>query len=324
MSRTDIAAVVIGRNEGARLDRCLASLNGLRAVYVDSGSADGSSDRARAAGLEVIELDPRHGFSAARGRNAGLERLIADPRIAYVQMLDGDCALAPGWIAAGAAVLDADPGLGAVAGELREANPDASLYAWLCDVEWTAPTGPAPLFAGNVLLRADAVRRTGYYRPDMIAGEDPEYAIRMRAAGWDIRRIADPMAMHSADITRFGPWWRRTLRAGHAFAELNALHPGSPLHDFGRNRRRILFWGGAIPLVALAGLMLAALDPHWALLSAGAVLLTLAQLLRVGLREMRHRRPARAFVLALFLGVGKYAEMIGLLRYHLSRRTKAS
>lgn len=321
MSRTDIAAVIIGRNEGARLDRCLASLDGLRAVYVDSGSVDGSPDRARAAELEVIELDPRHGYSAARGRNAGLERLIADPDIAYIQMLDGDCALAPGWIAAGAAALDADPGLGAVSGELREAAPDASLYAWLCDVEWTAPPGPAPLFAGNVLLRADAVRRTGYYRPAMIAGEDPEFAIRMRGAGWKIARLADPMAVHSTDITRFGPWWRRTVRAGHGFAELDRLHPG----PFSRNVRRILVWGGMMPVAVVLGLALAAtLDRHWLVLSLGALLITVAQMLRIGLREMRHHRPARAFTLALFLGIGKYAEMIGLLRYHLFRRTGAS
>lgn len=325
MSRTDIAAVVIGRNEGDRLGRCLASLGGLRAVYADSGSTDGSPDRARAAGVEVIELDPRTGFSAARGRNAGLERLIADPAIAYIQMLDGDCVLAPGWIAAGTAALDADPGLGAVSGELREADPGASVYAWLCDVEWSAPPGPIALFAGNVLLRADAVRNTGLYRPGMIAGEDPEYAIRLRDAGWKVGRIADAMAMHSADITRFGQWWQRAVRAGHAFAELTALHPRSSLHDFARNRRRILFWGGAIPLAALAGLVLAAaLDPRWAMLSAGAMLLALAQMLRVGLREMRHHRPRRAFALALFLGIGKYAEMIGLLRYHLSRRLRAS
>lgn len=325
MSRTDIAAVVIGRNEGVRLDHCLASLNGLRAVYVDSGSTDGSPGRARAAGAEVVELDPRQGFSAARGRNAGLERLIADPAIAYVQMIDGDCVLAPGWLTAGAAALDAEPGLGAVSGGLREADPDASVYAWLCDVEWRAPPGPMPLFAGNVLLRADAVRSTGLYRPGMIAGEDPEYAIRLRDAGWAIGRIAEPMAVHSADITRFRQWWRRAVRAGHAFAELAALHPRSALHDFARNRRRILFWGGAIPLAALTGLVLTAmLDRRWALLSGAALLLTLAQMLRVGLREVRHHRPRRAFALALFLGIGKYAEMIGLLRYHLSRRLRVS
>ena len=40
----DLGAVVIGRNEGARLERCLDSLQGTVAciVYADSGSEDGS------------------------------------------------------------------------------------------------------------------------------------------------------------------------------------------------------------------------------------------------------------------------------------------
>ena len=42
--RAVVDAVVIGRNEGARLLACLASLQGQvrRVVYVDSGSTDGS------------------------------------------------------------------------------------------------------------------------------------------------------------------------------------------------------------------------------------------------------------------------------------------
>ncbi|KKC25155.1 glycosyltransferase [Sphingomonas sp. SRS2] len=317
MSRTDIAAVVIGRNEGPRLGRCLASIGDLRAVYVDSGSTDGSADIARVAGFEVIELERENGYTAARGRNAGLDRLMEDPTISYIQMVDGDCTLEPGWIAAGAAALDADQRLGAVFGQLREARPDESIYAWLCDIEWAVPPGPARLFSGNVLLRTDAVRAAGRYRAAMVVGEDPEYAIRLRDAGWLIACLADPMAVHDAGMTRFGQWWRRSVRAGHAFAALDALHPGAFAHNVGR----ILFWGGVAPVAAVAGLILSAtLDPRWLWLSTAALLLTAAQVIRIGLREMRHRRPARAFTLALFLGIGKYAEMAGLLRFHLRPR----
>ena len=321
MGRTDIAVIIIGRNEGARLDRCLASCAGLRGVYVDSGSVDGSPDRARAAGVEVIELDRSTGFSAARGRNAGLDRLIADPAIAYIQMLDGDSILAAGWTDCGATAFDADSGLGAVFGELREAEPDRSLYAWLSDVEWAVPPGPAALFSGNVMLRADAVRATGRYRGEMIAGEDPEFAIRMRAAGWRILCLDQPMATHQGAVSHARAWWRRTRRAGHAFAALTALHPGSPLHDFGRSRARILFWGGAIPFAALGGLMFAALiDRRWIALTVTALLLVAAQLVRVTRREMRRHGLRRAVALALSLTIGKYAEMAGLLRFHLGRR----
>lgn len=320
MSRSDVAVVVIGRNEGARLDLCLVSTRGQRTVYVDSGSRDGSVERARAAGVEVVELDPADGFTAARGRNAGLERLIADPAVAYVQMIDGDCTLDSGWIARGAEALDADPGLGGVFGARREARPESSIYAWLLDVEWAVRPGPAQLFGGDVMLRADAVRRTGLYRPAMIAGEDNDYAMRLRAAGWRLLCLAEPMTTHDVSAMHFAGWWRRSVRAGHAFAELSQLHTRSPLHDFARSRFRILLWGGAVPLAALAGLLLAmAADRRWIALSIGALLLVAAQLVRVALRTSRQHPPRRAFALALFLGIGKYAEMTGLIRFHLDR-----
>jgi len=76
-----IDAVVIGRNEGARLIACLTSLQGQvrRIIYVDSGSSDGSPDKARDLGAEVVDLDMSLPFTAARARNAGLAQIIAKP-----------------------------------------------------------------------------------------------------------------------------------------------------------------------------------------------------------------------------------------------------
>src|SRR5579871_2730351 len=55
-----IGAVIIGRNEGKNLGRCLTSLRGCRTVvYVDSGSTDGSTAIAAGLGADVVELDMR-------------------------------------------------------------------------------------------------------------------------------------------------------------------------------------------------------------------------------------------------------------------------
>ncbi len=187
----------------------------------------------------------------------------------------------------------------------------------MCDIEWAAQPGPARVFGGDALLRTEAVRQVGLYRPTMIAGEDPEFALRLRAAGWNIEALATPMARHDAAIARFGQWWRRTMRAGHGFAELVHLHPGSPLHDFTRSRWRILFWGGAVPLSAIAGLLLSLTNQRWIALTMAAILLVILQWLRVGLREARRHPPGKAFAFAFFLALGKYAEMIGLIRFQL-------
>ena len=103
-----VGVVVIGRNEGERLARCLATVcgRGSAVVYVDSASRDGSPAAARAAGAEVLELDPSRPLSAARARNEGFARLAAvAPAVEFVQFVDGDCEIAPGWIEAALAAI---------------------------------------------------------------------------------------------------------------------------------------------------------------------------------------------------------------------------
>src|SRR5205809_269683 len=82
-----IGLVIIGRNEGERLRRCLEAAAGhaSAAVYVDSGSTDGSVALARSTNVDVVELDTTIPFTAARARNAGAQHLqqIA-PDVDYV------------------------------------------------------------------------------------------------------------------------------------------------------------------------------------------------------------------------------------------------
>ena len=89
-----LGVVIIGRNEGARLRRCLVSLIGRASwlVYVDSGSTDGSVALATEMGAQVVELERSLPFTAARARNAGFSRLReCDPNLDLVQFVDGDC-----------------------------------------------------------------------------------------------------------------------------------------------------------------------------------------------------------------------------------------
>ena len=107
MSDPRLGCVVIGRNEGERLQRCLRALDpsALPVVYVDSGSSGGSLTFARELGALVVDLDLSQPFTAARARNAGLARLRAAAPVAYVMFFDGDCEAFPGWLAAGSEAL---------------------------------------------------------------------------------------------------------------------------------------------------------------------------------------------------------------------------
>lgn len=297
--------MVIGRNEGARLIACLASLRGRagRIVYVDSGSTDGSVEAAQQAGAEVVELDMTQPFTAARARNAGLARL-ADDAPEFVQFVDGDCTVSPGWIETAAAVLTAQPKTAVACGRRREEHPEHSVYNRLCDREWDTPVGEALACGGDALARVSALREVGGFRDDLIAGEEPEMCLRLRRAGWTIRRLDAEMTRHDARILRFSQWWRRTRRAGHAFAEGAYLHGARPERHWVAETRRALIWGALLPLAIL---LLMLLSPSAALLA----LIYPAQLLRLALRE--------GWESALFSVLGKFAEAQGVLEFHLRR-----
>lgn len=312
-----VGVVAIGRNEGERLRRCLASVGqGLHRVYVDSASSDDSVAMARAMGVEVVELATPPALSAARGRNAGMTQLIAAvPDLRYIQFVDGDCEVQPGWIAAAVAALDADPGLGIVFGRRRERHPDASIYNALCNDEWNVPIGEAQACGGDIMARVDAIRAIGGYDAAMIAGEDPDMAYRLRKAGWRLRRLDAEMTLHDAAILRFDQWWKRATRAGHAFAELARRHP-----ERQRQRLRVIGWGLALPLLVLASVIAAlAIDARLGLIALGGTGLWLAQALRIAWRRRRDLPPRIALAYGFLLMIGKFAEAIGLVRFERGR-----
>ncbi len=150
-----IGVVVIGRNEGERLRRCLRSLGAQAAacVYVDSGSADDSVAFARSVGALVVELDKAIPFTAARARNEGAAALRRAGRaVEFLQFVDGDCEIEAGWLARAAAALRADPGLAVVFGRRRERARDASVWNLLCDLEWDVPPGEVLSCGGDALI----------------------------------------------------------------------------------------------------------------------------------------------------------------------------
>ncbi len=300
--------MVIGRNEGERLRVCLSSvLPFMKAVvYVDSGSTDGSVAMARNMGAEVISLDMAKPFTAARARNEGFRRLLADhPDIAFIQFVDGDCEVVHGWVDDARRYLETNPDCAVVCGRRRERFPDQSVYNRLCDREWNTPVGDALSCGGDALFRSQSLVQAGGYRDSLIAGEEPELCLRLRRAGWRVHRLPDEMTRHDAAITKWSQWWRRTVRAGHAFAEGAWLHGASPDRHWVRETGRALFWGALLPvLIALLGTL--ADSRAWLL----AVVYPL-QWLRLSIRE-------RSPVFAFYALAGKFAEAQGVLKFLLS------
>jgi len=313
-----VGCVVIGRNEGERLVRCLDALlrSVTRLVYVDSGSTDGSAAMARARGVTVVDLDMSVPFTAARGRNAGFERLrLEHPSVSRVQFLDGDCEIVEGWLASAAAALDARADLAAVCGRLRERHPEASVYNQLCDLEWDTPVGPATACGGNAMMRVAAFAEVGGFDPTLIAGEEPELCFRLRARGWMIERIAAEMALHDAAIDRFDQWWKRHVRSGHAYAEGAAMHGSSPERYFVRENVRIVLWGALLPFSAT---FFALPTLGLSLLLLGGYPLSIARVYSRTRARGIEPRIAFAYAVATALVV-KFPEALGVAKYWRNR-----
>jgi len=301
-------AVVIGRNEGARLERCLASLRGQfhAIVYVDSGSTDNSIVAAQAAGAYVINLDMGKPFTAARARNAGFKHLLHNHNIQFVQFIDGDCEMREGWLDAALSFLSQNPVVAVACGRRRERHPDASVYNQLCDIEWNTPVGKAKACGGDALMRVEALAAVSGFDPSLIAGEEPELCVRLRAKGWEIWRIDQEMTWHDADISKFSQWWSRTKRAGFAYAEGAAMHGALPERHWVKETIRALFWGIFTPLLTI-GLTIS--------VSSWFVFLLLAyptQVAKIAVKNGEHNSP---WLVAIFYTLAKFPEAAGVLKY---------
>jgi len=311
----DLGVVVIGRNEGDRLIRCLASVvnRASAVVYVDSGSTDGSVAEALQRGVSVVEVDLSVPFTAARARNEGFEGLRSlRPNLKYVQFIDGDCEVSPHWLTQARTELEQNPEVAVVCGRRRERFPEASIYNRLIDLEWETPVGEAEACGGDALMRVSAFEEVGGFDPGFIAGEEPELCVRLRLKGWRVFRIDAEMTRHDAAMTRFGQWWRRSVRSGHAYAEGAARHGRSPARHWVRQTASNWFWGLAVPACAIglawptSGLSLALL--------AGYPLIAY----RAARSKRRHGIPAKdAALYGLFCALGKFPQMIGQCKYLL-------
>ena len=306
----NVGVVVIGRNEGERLRKCLESFATQAAlvVYVDSGSTDGSVPMARSVCSEVVELDMRIPFTAARARNEGFERMRhLAPNLPYVHFVDGDCEVVAGWLEKAVAFLDAHRDVAVVCGRMRERYPERSIYNMLCDIEWDTPVGEVKACGGIAMMRVSAFESVHGYRADLIAGEEPELCVRLRAAGWRIWRLGEEMALHDAAMTRFGQWWKRTLRSGYAFAQGADLHGAPPERHWVRESRSAWFWGLGMPLFAF---VCTALIGPFGLVAFAVYPLQMVRLTLRGDRSMREN-----WWRAVFLVIGKFPEMLGQLKF---------
>jgi GT2 family glycosyltransferase len=115
-----VTALVLSVDEAHLLRHCLPAVDGAEIVVIDNACTDDTAAVAREHGARLVTLPERLSYAAAI--NAGLAAVDADA----VLLLNADCFLDPGFLAAALPHLD-DPAVGSVAPKLlRVTGPDAA------------------------------------------------------------------------------------------------------------------------------------------------------------------------------------------------------
>jgi len=219
-----LSVVVIGLNEEQQLNDSLRSVieseiadnYELEVIYVDSGSSDRSVEIAKdVSGVKVLHLndaDP----SAAKARNLG----ISQARGKYIQLLDGDSILRPGWLTRAVRYLDHNPEVSCVFGHCVEMYPEKSLYMRLCGLDWHVKPGEYRLCGGNAMWRRCVFEEVGFFDGALRLGEEPDLCYRVRHSGGHIHCIDTDMVKHDLAMNSFGQYWRRAENSGKAYVRV--------------------------------------------------------------------------------------------------------
>lgn len=327
-----VGVVVIGRNEGERLKRCLRSIQSQHigpVVYVDSGSTDGSADYAKSVGVDVVDLDIGVPFTMARGRNAGFSYLVDHyPDCQFVQFVDGDCEVAAGWIDLGLQFLHNHPAYGAVCGNRSERFPQATIYNQLINMEWQGNAGDVNACGGDAIHRIASFKAAGCFNKSMIAGEEADLCRRIRRQGLRLMRLDNPMTVHDANMRHFSQWWKRSVRCGHAYAHGFDLHRRDVVEGEISDKKKpllsSLIYGlllpGLLVLCILTGILSWLTSGQWLLLS----LVFLILYVRIAYKAAKSKSDransiAQRLLYGVFILLGKLPEALGVLHYYANR-----
>ena len=211
------ADLVVVTHEGRELlARCLGHLTGARrpgdrVIVVDNASADGTPAmvRERFPDALVLELPDNLGFG--RAVNAGAAAGDGDA----IVLVNNDLFVEPQFVSALVAPLEADPGVGMVAGlSLMPGEERVDGFGIELDVALAAynrlrlrPPDAAPGVlagpsGGAAAYRRSAFERAGGFDAALFAyGEDVDLALRLRRAGWRAAAAPDARGVHLGGAT---------------------------------------------------------------------------------------------------------------------------
>jgi len=307
-----VGIVVIGRNEGERLKKCLHSVmkSEKEIVYVDSASNDCSAEYAESLGISVVKLTNDKPINAAIARNAGFSLIMNEhPSLELIHFIDADCELDANWLKQASKALENNKSVSAVCGRLREKDVTKSVYTKLCDMSWYIKPGEINSCGGIATVRANIFKELDGFNETLIAGEEPEFYSRVRKNGNTVLCLDIAMGTHDCAMESFEQWWTRTVKTGFGFAN------GSQWGAWSKRQHSILIWVLFIPLAILCGTIL---EP-WLL---SGVLIFPIQILKIAIKSSIPYSFKDKLLDATFCVFSKLPQFVGMVKYQISKLSK--
>ena len=317
-STYSVSCVVIGLNCARTIEQCLQSIercdypNIVETIFVDSGSTDQTIDIvSKLRFVRLVRLSDVFP-TAGKGRNAGWQSARGE----LIQFLDGDTVMDPHWISV--ATQHIEHKIAAVQGHRRELYPSKNYFHRVTNLEWPTRVGDLSEFGGDILIRRDVLAQLQGYGPYK-AGEEPELASRIQAAGFRIIGIDHIMTLHDINMNSFKEYWLRCKRAGYAYAEcgpIMKLH-GNP--DWEKKSNKVLIR----TLIPVLLIVTAAYYHSWILLGASILGGIYPVIKFFWNKNMKSNNTIPTLEYAIHCGFCVYPQTVGMF-HHYYRKLKDS
>jgi hypothetical protein len=191
------------------------------------------------------------------------------------------------------------------------------------DLDWIYAPGFTDYCGGDVLMRRSALRLVEGYDAALIAGEEPELCRRLRSQGYRIQHIDAPMTGHDLAMYHFSQYWRRALRAGHAYAEVSNRFRDSPDPFWGPQRRQNLvrggFWSLSLFLSVACSLLFRSLLP----MTAWMVILLVLAARTAWLARWKSKSITTLFLYGIHSHLQQIPILVGQLQFARDAKTGA-
>lgn len=299
-----LSIVIKALNEEAKIRQCLesvlAEVSGLgvtwEIVLGDSVSTDKTVEIALGYPVKVVQFCRIED----RGCGSGVQLGYQHSRGAVLFFLDGDMMVQPGFLSAALGALEHDATLGGVAGLMSDAVVRNVFDAHRVESAVSSVAKDELWLNGGGVYRREAIDQAGGYAANrnLKGWEEADLGMRVRAAGWHLRRIPVPAVTHVGHSLGTVAVLRSLWRSGRSYSS-GVLLRQSIGHPWFFDTVRLL----AHPLSMMSWWLLGLASASWGIAQSSGTALQLwgAASLLVVLGMILIKRGIRRGVLSVFM-----------------------